>query len=289
MTGIDEKTLEYLNAIEKSLDMLCAYGEKSEVVEAMRYSLLGAGKRVRGILTLAACELVSGDYKAAVPAASAIEMVHCYSLIHDDLPAMDNDDLRRGKPSCHVQFGENIAILAGDALLTLAFNALTGLESCESVRECVAVLSKAAGHKGMVLGQEMDIKSEGKTLTATQLTRIHSCKTGALINASVKMGAIAGGATQSQNNALLEYSELIGLAFQIVDDILDQTSDEKELGKTTSDKERGKATGTSVHGIEKARSIAAGLTVNAISALDREFDDTAYLTALANKLLKRTK
>jgi Geranylgeranyl pyrophosphate synthase len=287
----EEKTYQYMTAIEKQMDSMLQQDQEtySSVVEAMRYSLLGGGKRVRGILTLAACEQVSGSFEQALSAACAIEMIHCYSLIHDDLPAMDDDNLRRGKASCHVQFGEATAILAGDALLTYAFYALTQIKNKDHAVECVAVLAEAAGHYGMVLGQEMDIAAEGKKLTAAQLVRMHEKKTGALIKASAKMGAIIGGADKRTMGALENYADNIGLAFQIVDDILDAMSDEKTLGKSTSDADNNKPTGTSTYGVYQAKNIAKELTAKAIAAINAEFYNTEYLTAFAKLLMARTK
>lgn len=290
--NIDEKTYEYMSAIEERLDQMLMQNPEaySTVVDAMRYSLLGGGKRVRGILTLASCEQTSGSYEKALPAACAIEMVHCYSLIHDDLPSMDNDDLRRGKPSCHIMFSPATAILAGDALLTLAFSALAEIDDPAVMRECLFALSEAAGHKGMVLGQELDLASEGKNLSPTQLTRLHAHKTGALLNASVKMGALIGGADEKMTRALIEYANYVGLAFQIIDDVLNMTANEKELGKPVgSDVESGKATGASIYGINKARNVAMELTAKAIETIDAVFYNAEYLQAFAKILLARTK
>jgi len=286
----DEQTQAYLRLIEDSLDALLRREASSEVLDAMRYSLLGGGKRVRGILTLASCELVCGESMPALHAAMAVEMIHCYSLIHDDLPAMDDDDLRRGKPSCHVQFGEATAILAGDALLTLAFRQLCEIGDPPVAMQCVRILSDAAGHDGMILGQELDLLSEGMTLTPDQVTRLQSLKTGALLRAPVLMGSAVSGASKEQEQALVTYADCLGITFQIIDDILDVTADTAVLGKPAgSDIKSGKATSASTLGIDASRKLACEMTARGIEALNAAFDDARYLQEFAEKLLNREK
>lgn len=289
----DEKTLQYKTLLEAQLGLLLSAqsGIESRVLEAMRYSVLSGGKRVRGILTMATCEMLSGQYEEAGVAAAAIEMVHAYSLVHDDLPAMDDDDTRRGKPACHIAFDEATAILAGDGLLTLAFESLTKISDAVQSRDCVAALAMAGGHRGMVLGQELDLAAEGNTLlTPAQLHQIHQYKTGALIRAALGMGAILGGATRAQQNAADEYGALIGQVFQLVDDMLDVTADERELGKPVgSDAGQGKITGVTQYGMEQARSVAQNLNEKAVFILTSSFDNNDYLVEFTNRLLTRTK
>ena len=227
--------------------------------EATRYSVFAGGKRIRPILLLAACEALGADSEEALPAACAVEMIHTYSLIHDDLPAMDDDDLRRGKPTNHKVFGEAIAILAGDALLTEAFLllsnplVLTGISQDER-RRLIHILAKNAGSRGMVGGQVVDMESEQQAIDLPTLEYIHTHKTGALILGAVQMGAILGGADEQQFRSLKRFGETIGLAFQIADDILDIVADEKRLGKDVgSDQQRGKATYPSLLGLAAAR------------------------------------
>ena len=230
----DQKYSTYLEKIEQALGECCAelLPETSRVCQAARYSLLAGGKRVRAILTLAACELLGGNEAAALRFACAVEMLHCYSLIHDDLPCMDNDDMRRGKPSCHKAFGEATALLAGDALLTEAFEAIAGAPACAETKARAALaLAAGAGSKGMVWGQELDLRCEGQPVNEETLRLIHANKTGALINAAVQLGAAAALAGEPDCAALRAYALDLGLVFQIVDDVLDVTSTSEELGK----------------------------------------------------------
>lgn len=232
------------------------------VVQAMAYSLLGGGKRVRGVLTLAFCRLFCGEEAPALEAACAVEMVHAYSLIHDDLPCMDDDDLRRGKPSCHKAFGEAIALLAGDGLLNLAFETalspaqqlLLGAQRTLEVARCLA---GAAGVMGMIGGQVMDLAGEGRQLSAAQLEQMDRHKTGALIRAAVEMGCLCGGADPAQRQLAGEYAGAVGLAFQVVDDILDVEGDPALLGKNTGSDQRGnKSTYVSALSLPRARQLA---------------------------------
>ena len=263
--------------------------------KSMRYSTFAGGKRLRPILLLAACEAVGGELSTAVPAACAMEMIHTYSLIHDDLPAMDNDDFRRGIQTNHKVFGEAVAILAGDALLTQAFILLSSpfyaaiVPPPERILSVIHEIASAAGSRGMVGGQIVDMESEGKAdldLPTVQFIHIH--KTGVLIKSSVKSGAILGGADDRQLISLIRYGEAIGLAFQISDDILDIEGTTAELGKDAgSDQARGKATYPAVIGIEESRSRAAELIEIALDAI-AAFDEKAEpLRAIARYILAR--
>lgn len=218
---------EYLARANHALEKACEtfLPEESEVCRAARYSLLGGGKRIRAVLVLAVCDMLNGSAEAAEQFAAAVEMLHCYSLIHDDLPCMDNDDLRRGKPSCHKAFGESTAMLAGDVLLTEAFNVVANAPASPIVSvQAARALGAGAGSHGMVYGQELDLKYEALAATEEQLRLIHRNKTGALINAAVQMGAAAAQANETQCKELEDYAFGIGLVFQIVDDVLDVTS-----------------------------------------------------------------
>jgi len=241
-------------------------------LEAMRYSLFAGGKRVRPILCLAACEAVSGDSQAALPVAVALECIHTYSLIHDDLPAMDDDALRRGRPTNHMVYGEANAILAGDGLLTFAFELLSGPASATipaaTKLEIIRVIAAGSGPLGMVGGQIIDIASEGKSIDFATLQEIHRRKTGALILAAVQAGALVGDAEVEQYSALCHYGEMIGLSFQIVDDLLNVEGTTAQLGKAVgSDAERGKATYPAFFGVEETRSKAAEAVREAVASL----------------------
>lgn len=236
----------------------------AELVTAMRYSLEAGGKRLRPVLMLSACELACGSDEPALQAACAMEMIHTYSLIHDDLPAMDNDDLRRGRPSSHKQFGEATAILAGDALLTLAF-----FEAARCGRlDVVLEFADAAGINGMVGGQYRDMEGEGKTLTLDELQRVHAGKTGALITASLRIGALLGNAAPEVLHALTHYGRLLGLLFQITDDVLDVVGDAATLGKSVGkDARTKKATYPALLGLDGARAMARATADRAVDAL----------------------
>jgi len=262
--------------------------------ESMRYSMFAGGKRIRPVLMLAACEAVGGDDHKALPAACAIEMVHTYSLIHDDLPAMDDDDFRRGRPTNHKVFGEAQAILAGDALLTEAFVLLSNphfwrADESKTVCRVICLLANASGAAGMVGGQVVDMESEGKQITQAELEYIHRHKTGALIRAALEMGGVIGGASDDELTALRAYGEAAGLAFQVADDILDIVGDQEELGKDVgSDQERGKATYPALIGLEGAREYAQDLRQRALDALEI-FDDKANpLREIACYIVDRT-
>ncbi len=257
------------------------------VHEAMRYSVFAGGKRLRPLLALLACEAVGGETEDAMPAAVALEMIHTYSLIHDDLPAMDDDDYRRGRPTCHKVYGEAVAILAGDGLLTHAFLVLadpgTTRVSPDRCLQIIAEIADAAGSRGMVGGQAMDILAEGREIDHPTLLYLHTHKTGALIRASVRVGAIAGGADGLRLESLSRYGERVGLAFQIVDDILDIEGASAEMGKTAgSDLRRKKATYPAVVGLDASRQEAAHLLREAKEALLPLGEKGATLASLAD-------
>ncbi len=266
----------------------------SSLHKAMRYSVFAGGKRVRPVLLLAACEAVGGDIANALPAACAMEMIHTYSLIHDDLPAMDNDDFRRGRPTNHKVFGDATAILAGDALLTEAFILLSNQLAAPSVDpmkllQVIDEIGRCAGSRGMIGGQVVDMESEGKPeIDFATVQYIHARKTGALIKASIRAGALLGLAEPSGEDALVKYGEAVGLAFQIADDILDIEGTTEELGKDAgSDQERGKATYPAVIGLAESKRRALELVQVALEALSG-FDDKADpLREIASYIVKR--
>jgi len=260
------------------------------LAEAMRYSTLAGGKRLRPVLCLLAAEACGGDPKGALPAACALEMVHTYSLIHDDLPAMDDDDLRRGRPTCHKAFDEATAVLAGDGLLTLAFEVVArDVRPMEAAAGCVRVLAEAAGPEGMVGGQMADLQAEDRTdATVGELEAIHRRKTGALLRAALRMGAVCAGAPAELRDALDVYGRAVGLAFQIVDDLLDVQGDEAKMGKRVNkDSGLGKWTYPGLLGVEGSRAKARQLADEAVAALAPLGDRGALLKALALDLLER--
>lgn len=263
--------------------------ETPEVLHAaMRYSALAPGKRLRPVLCMAACAAVGGEWSSALDAGCAVELVHCFSLIHDDLPSIDNDALRRGRATCHVKFGEGIAILAGDALFALAFEVLLGTSDPYRSTRCARLLAQASGSRGVVGGEVVDILTEGNPYVAETLQFIHSRKTGALITAACEIGAIMGGAPESIVADIRSYGEKIGLAFQVADDILNETSTAEELGKAAgSDRERQKATYPSLYGLDEARRHAEDLSREAIEALPAGLRDSA-LAELAGFTVART-
>ncbi|MDH5748410.1 MAG: polyprenyl synthetase family protein [Rhodospirillales bacterium] len=266
-------------------------GPGGVLMEAIRYSALGGGKRVRPFMVIASSSLFNVDERYALRAAAAVEMVHCYSLIHDDLPAMDDDDLRRGQPTCHVKYDEATAILAGDALLTKAFEVLADKKTHPDAvvrAELVLELARAAGDEGMVGGQMLDLRAEHSTLDVPQITRLQRMKTGALIQVSCEFGAILGKATEGAHHALRGYSHDLGLAFQIVDDLLDVEGSPEEVGKQTGkDQEAGKATFVSLLGIERAREQADLLCDQAIEHLEIFAKKADPLRDLARFVVKR--
>ena len=258
---------------------------------AMRHSLFAGGKRIRPILSIAAAEAIGADGAGVERPACALELVHTYSLIHDDLPALDDDDYRRGRPTCHKVFGEAMAILAGDALLTLAFRVLSELADVSSERRArmIAELAKAAGTvDGMIGGQVADLEAEGKEVEAGRLDYIHRSKTAALLRASVQVGAIYGGASQAHFEALSEYGTQVGLAFQIVDDILDVVGSTETLGKTAGkDARQRKATFPALYGLETSRERANGHLAKAVEALRPIGERSARLREIAECIVNR--
>lgn len=258
---------------------------------AMRYSTLSGGKRLRPVLVIAGAEAVGGNAHMVLPTACAIELIHTFSLIHDDLPAIDNDTLRRGRPTCHVQFGEATAILAGDALFASAFEMIArnaDIVPAERVVRVIALVAEASGTRGMVGGQMVDIESEGKTVDADTLEYIHRHKTAALIRVSVVSGAILAGAEPWQVDALSRYGELTGLAFQIADDLLNVTGDPRKTGKAVgTDAARGKATYPALFGVEVSRQRAIQLVQEAMHALHPFGERAEPLRAIAHLMIER--
>ena len=262
----------------------------ADLREAMEYSLLAGGKRVRPVLTLETCRLCGGNLQAALPFACGVEMVHTYSLIHDDLPAMDDDQLRRGRPTNHVVYGEATAILAGDGLLTAAFGQLAGAElPPERIAGAVACLSKAAGPEGMVGGQALDMAGEGRALTRGELELLQSLKTGALICAAAQLGCIAAGGSQEQMDRITRYAQALGRAFQVRDDMLDVISSDQELGKPVgSDRANEKSTFVTALGLEGCGQLVEELTEQAVAALEG-FEHPEFHMWLARQLAGRKK
>lgn len=286
---IEEISARYREFIE---DYLEKWIEKFDnepqkiLYDAMAYSLLGGGKRIRPILTLEFCRLCCGDWKKAAPFAAAIEMIQTYSLIHDDLPAMDNDDFRRGKPTNHKVYGEGMAILAGDALLSDAFSCVASADlPAKDIAFAVSVLAQDIGSLGMVGGQVLDIMSEERELSEQEVLDIQSRKTGALINASCALGVIAGGGSEEQLKAACGFAGLLGLAFQIRDDMLDLVGTQEEMGKGVGT-DAAKNTFVRLYGLKKCEELVEKYTAAAIDQL-KVFEDTDYLISLANSLTGR--
>ena len=281
-----------LDAVETALQAWVPGDAPAGLGQAMRYGVLDGGKRVRPLLVLAAAQAVHGLRDAAMRAACAVELIHAYSLVHDDMPCMDNDVLRRGKPTVHVQFGEAQAMLAGDAMQALAFEVLTpddsGIPPALQARLC-SLLARSAGHAGMAGGQAIDLASIGHPLGEHALRDMHHRKTGALLQASVLMGAACGEATPAQWAALADYGDALGLAFQVVDDILDVTQASSTLGKTAGkDLDNNKPTYVTVLGLDAARRHANELRDKAQAALARSgLPDAAWLSLLADKVVER--
>lgn len=280
-----------LSAFEAALDDLVPASAPAGLGEAMRYAVLGGGKRLRPLLVLASCAAVGGDRFAAMRAACAVELIHAYSLVHDDMPCMDNDVMRRGKPTTHVAFGEAQAMLAGDAMQALAFDVLTpddGIAPPLQARLC-ALLARSSGYDGMAGGQAIDLASIGKQLDECTLRDMHRRKTGVLLQASVMMGAACGPASAQATQALSEYGAALGLAFQVVDDILDVTQDSQVLGKTAGkDQHANKPTYVSVLGLGAARTLAQDLRSEAKRALAASgLADVSHLSLLADSVVER--
>lgn len=288
----------YLVSMRKQINdalvmMLDSAVNSSRISKAMKYSLMADGKRLRPILCLAATEAVGGKSENTLRAACALEMIHTYSLIHDDLPAMDNDDLRRGRPTCHLAFNEATAILAGDGLLTLAFqilstNKFTNENQASKWLRVLHHIASAAGYEGMIEGQMRDIASEGIQLEIEALEKMHALKTGALIEASIHTGAVLGDGSQEQIECLRIYAENIGLAFQVIDDILDVEGDPAVMGKGVgTDQTRNKNTYPALMGIKESRAFARKLVNNALQALNYFDNKSDPLRAIAQYIIER--
>lgn len=284
-------------AVDNALDACFTDSEglSSDIIDAMKYSLFAGGKRLRPILCIAGAEAVGGTGTEVLPVACALELIHTYSLIHDDLPVMDDDDLRRGKPSSHKVFGEAVAILAGDGLLTEAFNLITTTKVTEKVSpgsllKVTGMIARAAGHRGMIGGQLVDIQWEGKTADHSLVEYIHTHKTGALITVSVTSGAILGGGDPSQIEAITSYGEKTGLAFQISDDILDIEGERDTMGKIAgADELRGKVTYPTVVGLDRSREIQTRLVQDAVESLGMFGSSAEPLRQIARYIVERKK
>lgn len=296
MSSFNEKLAEYIGFTENALRKYNQHTAENEaqknLIDAMNYSLEAGGKRIRPALVCGFCEALGGDVRSAEAPAAAIEMIHTFSLIHDDLPAMDNDDFRRGKPSCHKAYGEATAILAGDALSVLPFELIAGdtvLTADQKVR-IISVLARAVGKDGMIGGQVIDMENEERSdVDENNLRNMYRCKTGQLIAVSCVMGCICAGASDTVIGIAAEYGFRLGLAFQIIDDILDVTSTTEELGKPVgSDEEENKTTFVTLYGVEKAREIADGVTAEAMACLDK-IGNSSFLRELTDMLLRRKK
>lgn len=278
--------------IDRALDRFLPKASVSPATihKAIRYSLFAGGKRLRPILCLAAADACGGKTSAALPHACAVECIHTYSLIHDDLPSMDNDDLRRGRPTCHKVFGDGIAILAGDALLTIAFEIATHAKpvSRYDLRDVFREIAVASGSRKLIAGQVADLEAEGRRITRAQVRSIHENKTAALLTASVRLGAMAANANAKKLAAISAFGRALGLAFQVIDDILDVTQTSDKLGKSAGkDIAAQKATYPAVIGLDKSRLEARRLTRQAHDALQTLGEDAAVLRALADYLLAR--
>jgi len=283
-------TKEYVAFIESYLAENCFQypnEPQQKLFDSMRYSLLAGGKRLRPIFVFDFCRMCGGHWEAAVPFAAAVEMIHTYSLIHDDLPCMDNDDYRRGKPTNHKVYGEATAVLAGDGLLTAAFSYLANAPfSAQQRIRAVEILSRYAGELGMVGGQILDMDSENRTCTETEILDVQSRKTGALICAACLLGVVAGSGSEEQMKAAEEFAQKLGLAFQIRDDMLDVIGDASKLGKSIGT-DGNKNTFVRLYGLEECERLVRAYTDDAINAL-RYFEDTAYMRNLAAELTART-
>ncbi|HRT09968.1 MAG TPA: polyprenyl synthetase family protein [Candidatus Paceibacterota bacterium] len=289
---LDEFLARATQAVNRALDRFLpqATVRPATIHKAMRYSLFAGGKRMRPALCLAAAEACGGSWAEAMPLACAVECIHTYSLIHDDLPAMDNDDYRRGKPTCHKVFGEGIAILAGDALLTHAFEILAQSRGWPRYPHprLVVELARAAGSLQLIAGQVEDLEAEGKKISASRLQYIHERKTSALLCCAVRLGGMSANCTPRHLRALTDFGYHVGLAFQVIDDILDVTQTSEKLGKTAGKDTRAKkATYPSIVGLEKSRQIAESLTQRAFAALKPFRGRARALEALATFLLQR--
>lgn len=287
-----EKLKEQIALIDAHLDKYLAPKDNPQgiIYEAMRYSVFAGGKRLRPVLMLMTCEMCGGDINEVMPFACALEMIHTYSLIHDDLPAMDNDDLRRGMPTSHKKFGEATAILAGDALLTKAFEIVSQYSGSETARamRAINILAVSAGTEGMIGGQIVDMESENKTITLDELRYLHLNKTGAIIRSACAIGALMSGADETKIQAVDEFAKNLGIAFQIQDDILDVEGTEEELGKPIgSDAEENKNTYVSLFGAEKSRELSLSYSEKAKKALETFGENAEFLRELTDYLTER--
>jgi geranylgeranyl diphosphate synthase type II len=287
---------QYLRDRQKQIDRALdgylprATVKPATIHKAMRYSLFAGGKRLRPVLALAAAEACGASVETALPAACAVECIHTYSLIHDDLPAMDDDDLRRGRPTSHKVFGEGIAILAGDALLTIAFEILAQAKETTRYKmpALIRELATASGSQWLIAGQVLDLEGEGKKLTGKQLQFIHQAKTAALLTSSIRLGAMSANATSARLESLTAFGQALGLAFQVIDDILDVTQTTEKLGKTAGkDVAATKATYPAIFGLERSRAEAQRLTADAHQALAPLGSKAATLREIADYLLAR--
>ncbi len=289
--NFNEQSNAYIEYIEGYLDKKCFQYDsepQKKLFDAMRYSLLAGGKRLRPIFVFDFCRMCGGNWQDSVPFAAALEMIHTYSLIHDDLPCMDNDDYRRGRLTNHKVYGEAIAVLAGDALLTAAFSQITSAPYSADIRiRAVEILSQCAGELGMVGGQVLDMESETRKCTEQEVLDIETRKTGALIRAACMLGVLAGNGTDDQLAAASEYASLLGLAFQIRDDMLDVIGNAHELGKATG-VDITKNTFVQLYGIEKCDALVSLYTKQAIDKLS-DFLNNEYMTLLSEQLTNRTK
>ncbi len=290
MKNLEEVSLNYRKQIEAYLESIYApYSQEPQklIFEAANYSLLAGGKRLRPIFTLDFCKMCGGDPKDALPLAAATEMIHTYSLIHDDLPCMDNDDYRRGRLTNHKVYGEGMAVLAGDALLTDAFAVATraNLKDRKQLANAIGILSECAGSLGMIGGQVLDILSEERKCSEQEVLDIQSRKTGALIRCACALGVIAGNGSEEQLQSAVSFAALLGLAFQIRDDILDVIGDAAELGKATG-ADTGKNTFVRLYGVNKCEELVKQYTQEALDCLDG-FSDTEYMRQLAISLTER--
>ncbi len=290
MQSFEERSREYRDYIQSWLkEYYQAYRSEPQkpLYEAMEYSLLAGGKRLRPIFAFEFCRMCGADWKKAAPFAAAVEMIHTYSLIHDDLPAMDNDDFRRGRPTNHKVYGEALAILAGDALLTDAFAvaASAGLSTAREMKDAIGILSECAGSAGMVGGQVLDIMSESREISEQEVLDIQNRKTGCLIRAACALGAIAGGASEEQFDAACRFAAALGLAFQIRDDMLDVIGTQEEMGKGVGT-DAIKNTFVRLYGLEKCGELVNTYTACAIDDL-KVFENTEYMEALARSLTDR--
>jgi len=287
-----DKLNKYIALVDEHLDKYLAKKDnpQSIIYEAMRYSIFAGGKRLRPVLMLAVCEMCDGDIDEVIPFACAMEMIHTYSLIHDDLPAMDNDELRRGMPTSHVKFGEATAILAGDALLNKAFETVSEYNGANPQRAIKAMnmLATSSGTEGMIGGQIVDMESEGKDIDLDTLRYLHLNKTGAIIRSSCTIGAVMGGGSEEEINAVDEFAKNLGVAFQIQDDILDVIGNEAELGKPIgSDAEEDKNTYVKLVGLEKSKEMAQEYSEKAKNALGIFGDKAQFLLKLTDYLTDR--